>query len=160
MIILDNLMTMNLSVYNRNKYEAQSTFVINIANLSKELGVHIHVIMHPTKATGYLRKNDISGSADLSNAVDNVFIIHRNSSDFRRSYRDYNPKIKEDDELFKYNTYIEICKNREEGILDKLLCLYFLPESKQIVEYANTERNYIGVIQRYYQEMIKKVNDK
>lgn len=160
MIILDNLMTMNLSVYNKNKYEAQSTFVINIANLCKELGIHIHIIMHPTKATGYLRKNDISGSADLSNAVDNVFIIHRNSSDFRRSYRDFNPRVKEDDELFTYNTYIEICKNREEGVIDKLLCFYFLPQTKQIVEHKDTEKDYIGVIQKYYQEMMKKVSDK
>lgn len=151
-VILDNLMTMNLREYNSNKYEAQSEFAKEIANLAKELQVHIHIVMHPTKTTGFLRKNDISGSADLSNAVDNVFIIHRNNSDFRKSYMEFNNRIREDNELFNYDTYIEICKNREDGIQDRLLCFYFLPITKQIVEHKDTEKDYIGDVKKYYYE--------
>ena len=105
-IILDNLMTMNLRELNVNKYEAQSEFAKQIANLAKALQVHIHIVMHPTKTTGFLRKNDISGSADLSNAVDNVFIIHRNNNDFRKSYMEFNNRIKEDNEMFTFDTFI------------------------------------------------------
>ena len=149
-IILDNLMTMNLKEYSQNKYEAQSEFAKEIANVAKQLQVHIHIVMHPTKTTGFLRKNDISGSADLSNAVDNVFIIHRNNSDFKKSYIEFrNNKIREDNEIFDYDTYIEICKNREEGVQDRLLCFYFLPISKQIVE-NKKEKPYIEDIKRYY----------
>lgn len=149
-IILDNLMTMNLKEYSQNKYEAQSEFAKEIANVAKQLQVHIHIVMHPTKTTGFLRKNDISGSADLSNAVDNVFIIHRNNSDFKKSYIEFrNNKIREDNEIFDYDTYIEICKNREEGVQDRLLCFYFLPISKQIVE-NQKEKPYIEDIKRYY----------
>lgn len=151
-VILDNLMTMNLKDLNYNKYEAQSMFVQMLASLVKELKIHIHIVMHPTKTTGFLRKNDISGSADLSNAVDNVFIVHRNNNDFRRSYMDYNKRIREDDEFFNYDTYIEICKNREEGIQDKILQFYFLPETKQIVEYRDTEINYIMSVKAFYDE--------
>lgn len=155
-VILDNLMTMSLKDLNYNKYEAQSIFANQLANLVKELQIHIHIVMHPTKTTGFLRKNDISGSADLSNAVDNVFIIHRNNNDFRHSYMEYNRRIKEDDELFTYNTYIEICKNREEGIQDQLLCFYFLPETKQIVENKGVEIGYIDDVKKFYREHIKK----
>lgn len=153
-VILDNLMTMNLKDLNYNKYEAQSEFAKMIANLSKELTIHIHCVMHPTKTIGFLRKNDISGSADLSNAVDNVFIIHRNNNDFRKSYIEFNPKVKNDTEFFEHNTFIEICKNREEGIQDKLLGFYFLPETKQIVE-TNKEINYINEVKRYFYEKNK-----
>lgn len=149
-VILDNLMTLNLKELNYNKYEAQSEFAKMIANLAKELQVHIHVVMHPTKTTGYLRKNDISGSADLSNAVDNVFIIHRNNKDFRKSYMEFNPKVKESDEMFSYNTYIEVCKNREEGVQDEILCFYFLAKTKQIVENKDTEIDYISNVIRHY----------
>lgn len=149
-VILDNLMTMNLRELNSNKYEAQSEFAKMIAGLAKELEIHIHCVMHPTKTTGFLRKNDISGSADLSNAVDNVFILHRNSNDFRKSYMEFNPKIRENNDMFNYNTFIEICKNREEGIQDRLLCFYFLPETKQIVENKDTEIPYINKVIEHY----------
>lgn len=157
-VILDNLMTMDLRGYAQNKYEAQSEFAKKIAQLAKELQVHIHIVMHPTKTTGFLRKNDISGSADLSNAVDNVFIIHRNSNDFERSYTEFNPRAKNDKELFKHNTFIEICKNREEGIQDRLLNYYFLPETKQIVENENTEINYLADVKQYYDKVKAKQN--
>ena len=147
-IILDNLMTMNLKDLNYNKFEAQSELAKMIASLSKELELHIHIVMHPTKTTGFLRKNDISGSADLSNAVDNVFIVHRNNNDFRKSYMEFNKHIRENDELFNYDTYIEICKNREEGIQDKLLCFYFLKETKQIVENKDTEIPYVEDVKK------------
>lgn len=151
-VILDNLMTLNLKELNYNKFEAQSEFAKLIANVAKQLDVHIHVVMHPTKTTGFLRKNDISGSADLSNAVDNVFIIHRNNKDFRRAYMEFNPQIKENNEIFNYNTYIEVCKNREEGIQDELLCFYFLPITKQIVENKDTEIQYIIQVVKHYRE--------
>ena len=151
-IILDNLMTMNLKEYSPNKYEAQSEFAKEIAEVAKKLQVHIHIVMHPTKTTGFLRKNDISGSADLSNAVDNVFIIHRNNSDFKKSYIEFRGnKIREDNEIFSYDTYIEICKNREEGIQDRLLCFYFLPITKQITE-TKQEKPYIDDVKKFYYE--------
>lgn len=155
-VILDNLMTMDLKGYAQNKYEAQSEFAKKIAVLAKELQVHIHIVMHPTKTTGFLRKNDISGSADLSNAVDNVFIIHRNSNDFEKSYTEFNPKAKGNKELFKHDTFIEICKNREEGIQDRLLEFYFLPESKQIVEKENQEKPYLMDVKKFYDKQVKK----
>ena len=155
-VILDNLMTMNLREYNINKYEAQSEFAKEIANLSKTLQIHIHIVMHPTKTTGFLRKNDISGSADLSNAVDNVFIIHRNNNDFKKSYMEFNNKIKENDDLFNHDTFIEICKNREEGVQDRLLCFYFLKETKQIVENKDTEKPYIEKIKEFYNKKYRR----
>src|SRR5574344_1559143 len=37
----------------------------------------------------FLRKNDISGTADLTNAVDNIFIMHRVNNDFLRTAEEF-----------------------------------------------------------------------
>lgn len=143
MVILDNLMTLDLSDYNKfDKYEAQSMFAKELANLSKELNIHIHVVMHPRKVAGFLRKTDISGSADLSNAVDNVFIIHRVNEDFKKAYMDFF-KTKNDEPIFMRNSVIEICKNREEGIQDEMVGLYFQKETKQFTTYQANEIDYL-----------------
>lgn len=148
MFILDNLMTMDLSVYDRDEYKAQTKFIISLENLSKELQVHIHVVMHPRKAIGYIRKSDISGSSNLTNAADNIFIVHRNGLDFRKGYKEYNPIVSED--FFQYDNYIDIIKNREEGVQEKVIGFYFIPESKQIVEQKGIEKPYIEDVKKYY----------
>ncbi len=146
-VILDNLMTLDLRNYDKDKYEAQSLFAKELANLTKQLNIHVHMIAHPRKASGYLRKSDISGSADLSNAVDNVFIVHRVNEDFKREYSMFR---KTNAECFnQYGTVVEICKNREEGIQDEIIPFYFLKETKQIVEY-NVEKDYYKDIKKEY----------
>lgn len=132
-VILDNLMALNLSNYKvKDKYEAQSSFIKDIAKTSKILNIHIHVVMHPRKAAGFLRKDDISGSADLSNASDNVFIIHRVNKDFKTRGKDildtgamaY---------LSKFDNVIEICKNRRHGVQDAFIGLKFEKETKKFI---------------------------
>lgn len=142
MVILDNLMTLNLRSLSSDKYEAQSIFAKELARIAKELHIHIHVVMHPRKASGFLRKDDISGSADLSNAVDNVFIIHRVNNDFKSRVVDTYGK-KEVTPLFSFNNVIEVCKNRRNGVQDSLIPFYFEPESKRFVSAAKESRVYI-----------------
>lgn len=132
-VILDNLMALNLSNYKvQDKYDAQSNFIKDIAKISKILNIHIHVVMHPRKSSGFLRKDDISGSADLSNASDNVFIIHRVNKDFKTRGKDildtgamaY---------LSKFDNVIEICKNRRHGVQDAFIGLKFEKETKKFI---------------------------
>mgnify|MGYP003297768623 CR=1 FL=1 len=60
----------------------------------------------------FLRKNDISGSADLTNIADNVFIMHRVNNDFKiRTKEMFN--WSEDHKIYQYSNILEICKNRE-----------------------------------------------
>ena len=142
-VILDNLMTLNLSCYQeRDKYEAQSSFIKDLVKVAKRLNIHIHIVMHPRKASGFLRKDDISGSADLSNASDNVFIIHRVNRDFKNrgteildagamSY------------LSGFSNVIEICKNRRHGVQDVFVGLRFEKETKKFLREDSTSTQYM-----------------
>lgn len=137
-IILDNLMTINLKKYDRDKYEAQSMFIKELANLSKKLKIHIIIVMHPRKVAGFLRKDDISGSADLSNAVDNVFIVHRNNMDFVKRSRETFGNMLEDIGAYNGDNVIEVCKNRSYGIQDLFVPLFFEKETKRMTEFRNS----------------------
>lgn len=132
-VILDNLMALNLASYQeKDKYEAQSQFIKDIAKMSKKLNIHIHVVMHPRKSSGFLRKDDISGSADLSNASDNVFIIHRVNKDFKTRGKDI-LDTGAMTYLSKFDNVIEVCKNRRHGVQDTFIGLKFEKETKKFI---------------------------
>lgn len=138
-IILDNLMTLDLRSLDKDKYEAQSLFAKMLASLAKELNVHIHIVMHPRKVTGFLRKEDISGSADLTNAVDNVFIVHRVNQDFKNRLQEFDKMAV--NEFGKFDNIIETCKNRRHGY-QGFIGLYFHPETKTFTQEKHQEKRY------------------
>ena len=138
-IILDNLMMLNLRQLDRDKYEAQSMFANQLASLAKELNIHIHIVMHPRKVAGFLRKEDISGSADLTNAVDNVFIIHRVTKDFQNRVSEFDKALAGG--LSMFDNVIEVCKNRRNGYLG-FVGLYFHPEARSFSEDKRQEARY------------------
>lgn len=149
MVILDNLMIMNIRSFDENKYEAQAEFVKALSELSKELMIHIHIVMHPRKSSGFLRKDDISGTADLTNAVDNVFIVHRNNRDFQlRSQEVIDPQKRFMDAdkktgIYKFDNIIEVCKNRRNGVQDEFLGFHFEIETKKFLSSKDEERLYL-----------------
>lgn len=130
-VILDNLMSIDLDATTYNKNEKQSNFIQEIVRFARENDVHIIVVAHPRKSIGFLRIDDIAGTADLSNAVDNVFIIHRVNNDFKRLSK-LTLGIKDDSSLFQYDNVIEICKNRDLGYQDEMIGLYFDKASKRL----------------------------
>lgn len=133
LIVLDNLMTMDLSSLNsQDKYERQKLFVSEISNFAKENNVHVIFVAHPRKSMGFLRKDDISGSADLSNLVDNVLIIHRVNHDFKRLTKE-TFKWTEDNPIYESSNVIEVCKNRAFGVQDVFIRLFFEIESKRML---------------------------
>ena len=141
MVILDNMMSLDLTSVNGEKYEKQTVLVLALCELAKKYNIHIHFVAHPRKSLGFLRKNDISGTADITNAADNVFIIHRVNTDFKRLTKQ-DLGLKEDSPLYSYNNVIEICKNRDLGISDEFIGLYFEKESKRFLNTQNEEKHY------------------
>ena len=131
-VILDNLMALNLLTLEGDKYQQQTKFVNRICNSVRKLNYHLHIVAHPRKQTGFLRKDDISGTSDLTNAVDNVLICHRNNNDYKKAIGDFFPKEKIL-ELTQHDNYIEVCKNRDMGIIDVLVGLYYEVESKRLL---------------------------
>ena len=140
-VILDNLMALSLLTLDGDKYERQTQFINRICTSVKKFNYHIHIIAHPRKQTGFLRKDDISGNADLTNAVDNVFIAHRNNNDYKRAIGDFFPK-EMFAELTRCDNYIEVCKNRDLGIIDYLVGFYYEIESKRLLNEMYENRTY------------------
>lgn len=131
LLILDNLMAFDIKDLSDNKYEAQTAFVWTLHELAEKTRCHIMFIAHPRKAMGFLRLDDISGTADLGNAVDNAFIIHRNNNDFQRmsaqmfGWKQENP-------IYQSTNVIEIAKDRDGGNQDIFIPLWYEAESKRL----------------------------
>lgn len=121
-IIIDNLMALELPLGEIDKYDMQSRIVKRFSAIAKQLNVHVHFICHPKKTEGFLRKGDISGSSDLTNAADNVFMVHRANADFMSLYKTIYKKVEIPNGV---GNVIEIMKNRDLGIVDELIMLYF-----------------------------------
>lgn len=131
LLILDNLMAFNISNLGENKWDAQTEFVLSLQRLAKRKDIHIAFVAHPRKAMGFLRLDDISGTGDLGNAVDNAFIVHRVNNDFVRLTKQMFG-WKDDNELYQATNVIEIAKDRDGGLQDCFIPLYYEKESKRL----------------------------
>jgi hypothetical protein len=132
-IVLDNLMSLDLDFNDYSQFDKQKRFIVSLAEAAQEFNIHIHLVAHPRKSTGFLRKIDISGSADLTNRPDNVFIVHRVNNDFIKSVGDFFDKSISAMMSDEYDNVIEVCKNRDIGIMDELIGTYFEKESRRFL---------------------------
>lgn len=130
LVIIDNLMAMSLEGFDGDNNSKQRQFILQVCDLAKKKNVHIIVVAHPRKQTDFLRKESISGSADLTNAVDNCFIIHRVNKDFETRGIEFfgSPRISE---MMQYGNVVEICKNRSLGVVDTLCGMYYEIETRR-----------------------------
>lgn len=140
-IILDNLMSIDILEMEGDKYSKQTSLILMLCNFAKEENVHLHIVAHPRKATGFLRKNDVSGTADLTNAVDNVFIIHRVNNDFMANAKEFFT-AEVASRYFCFGNVVEVCKNRDLGIQDFLVGVYYEIESRRFLNFAYENINY------------------
>ena len=131
LLILDNLMAFDIRSLSENKFEAQTAFTWSLHEMAQEYDIHIIFVAHPRKAMGFLRLDDISGTADIGNAVDNAFIIHRVNNDFVRLTKQMFG-WKDDDPLYSADNVIEIAKDRDGGLQDYFIPLYYEKESKRL----------------------------
>ena len=121
-VIIDNLMALDIPTGSMDKYDMQTRIVKRFSAMAKELNVHVHFICHPRKTEAFPRKGDISGTADITNAADNVMMVHRVNADFMMRYKTVYPKLVIEPDV---STVIEIMKNRDLGIVDEIIKLYF-----------------------------------
>ena len=128
-VIIDNLMALDLPTGTADKYDMQSRVAKRFSAMARELNIHIHFICHPRKTEAFLRKGDISGTADLTNVADNVFMVHRVNADFMARYKTVYPKLVIEPDV---STVIEIMKNRDLGIVDEIIKLYFDRRSRTL----------------------------
>lgn len=131
LVLIDNLMALNIEDLDRDLYVRQTKFVKELKRIAQGLNIHVLFVAHPRKASGYLRMDDISGSGDITNAVDNVFIIHRVDADYKKLTQQYF-QWKSTNELYLADNVIEICKDRDYGNRDVYVPLYFEKETKRL----------------------------
>ena len=81
-IILDSLMKCGVA---EDNYQQQKEFIDKLCIAARDLKVHIHVIAHARKRSDDIMKppskHDVSGSANITNLVDNCMIIYRTDKD-------------------------------------------------------------------------------
>lgn len=142
LILLDNLMTIDITELDpRDRLHAQSEFVGQLKRFAVKNNVHVLFVAHPRKSQGFLRLDDISGSNDIVNRVDNALILHRVNADFKRlsketlKWRDNNPN-------YACTNTIEICKDRDGGVQDVFVPLWFEKETKRLKNSEFEKREY------------------
>lgn len=131
LVILDNLAALCIDGYDGEKYSKQTKFILDAKDYAKQKNIHIILVAHPRKQNDFLRKESISGTADLTNIADNVFLCHRVGRDFEKRASEFFGA----DEVSKYLQYsavLEVAKNRQFGIVDYLVGMYYESESRRL----------------------------
>lgn len=137
LMIIDNMMALDVASQNRtNEFDAQTRFMWALKGIAQRTNTHVILVAHPRKANGFLRLDDIAGSGNIGNIIDNCFIVHRNNNDFQRLSKDMFG-WKDDYWLFTNGctNVVEIAKDREHGTCDEFIDLYFEPETKRLKNY-------------------------
>ena len=130
LFIWDNLMATDLEHLEGDKNGKQKAAILRIKEFATKNNVHVILVAHPRKSMAFLRKNDISGTADLTNAVDNVWICHRCNQDFFKAGAEFYGQG-EIQRFQGYGNCISIEKNRMFGICDVLVGMYYEIESRR-----------------------------
>ena len=139
--ILDNLMALDIDLLEGDKNNKQKELILQIKEFAKKNMIHIIMVAHPRKSMAFLRKNDISGTADLTNAVDNVFIMHRVCNDFFRVGAEFFGEATIS-QFRSFGNVLEVAKNRMWGIVDLMVGMHYEIESRRFKNTAEENTQY------------------
>ena len=131
---LDNLMSLDIDMFNGDKNNKQKELILQIKDFAKKNQVHILLVAHPRKVTTFLRKNDISGTSDITNAVDNVFIIHRVNEDFLHAIKEFFG-TQAASRYDSFGNVLAVEKNRMYGVADFMCGLVYESESRRFLNF-------------------------
>lgn len=96
--VIDNLMTVENNA--KDKYEAETDTVKKLKNFAKKYNALVHLVAHPRKSMNdEIEKDDVAGSANITNLADYVTTISRAK-----------------DEEQEYDAILKIIKNRHTGV--------------------------------------------
>lgn len=96
--VIDNLMTVENSL--KDKYEAETDIVKKLKNFAKKYNALVHLVAHPRKSMNdEIEKDDVAGSANITNLADYVTTISRAK-----------------DDVVEYDAILKILKNRHTGV--------------------------------------------
>ena len=139
--VLDNLFSLDIDILEGDKNNKQKELILQIKDFAKRNKVHIILVAHPRKTIAFLRKNDISGTSDLQNAVDKIFIIHRVNHDFLRVGADFFG-ASEIQKFGGFGNVVEVCKERLFGIVDLMVGMHYEVESRRFKNTLDEDIHY------------------
>lgn len=154
-IVIDNLMALQISNFSGDKNERQKQFIMEVVEFAKRKNVHVVVVCHARKESGtqtLLRKESIAGSSDLTNAVQNVAIVHRCGEDFCKRASEFLGREKAE-KYMEYDNVVEWCKSRSYGVVDYLVGMYYELETKRFKN-SKAEHTIYGWEERPVQSVI------
>ncbi len=131
LIVIDNLAALSIESYDSGTYANQTKFILDVKDYAKQKNIHVVLVAHPRKQNDFLRKESISGTADLTNIADNVFLIHRVGQDFQKRAGDFLGEGKVQ-EYLGFSNVLEVAKNRQMGVVDLLVGMYYEMESRRL----------------------------
>lgn len=159
--VIDNMMSMNIDVFDGDKNEKQKQFILALKDFAMEEQVHVILVAHPRKSVAFLRKTDISGSGDIINAVDNCFIFHRVNEDFIHAITDFYDAARAS-QLQQYGNVLVVEKNRLRGVVDLMVGMQYEIESRRFKNYIDEDIHYdwenIGVQQTFQSTLDRSIN--
>jgi twinkle protein len=124
-IVIDSLMKCGIRKDDLNE---QTQFVDKLCLAAKSTGCHVHLVHHIRKGereTDIPGKFDIRGAGEITDLVDNVFIVHRNKAkEMKRGKPDY--------DVNEHDCSLIIAKQRN-GEWEGRFKLWFNPATKQYV---------------------------
>jgi archaellum biogenesis ATPase FlaH len=131
LVIIDNLAALSIDSYDSGTYANQTKFILDLKDYAKQKNIHVVLVAHPRKQNDFLRKESISGTADLTNIADNVFIIHRVGQDFAKRAGEFLGESKAQ-QYMNFSNVLEVAKNRQMGVVDHLVGMYYEMESRRL----------------------------
>lgn len=134
MLIADNLSSLDIEELEGGINEQQKAAIKLLLRLAERLEIATHLVIHPKKSEGYLRKNDVSGAKTLTDLADCVFFVHRWNQDTQNAAKEFMTS-KVFSELVSSGTtnIVEVIKHREFGEAEgHIYKLYYEPESRRL----------------------------
>lgn len=131
-LVIDSLMKCGIK---KDDLNGQTEFVDRLCWAARATGTHIHLVHHMRKGDKEGRipdKFDIRGAGEITDLVDNVFIVHRNKDKEERVRQGKHPSEDEQD------CTLIVAKQRH-GEWEGMFKLWFHPESKQYVPSNNSK---------------------
>ena len=96
--VIDNLMTLESDL--KDKYEAETDIVKKLKSFAKKYNALVHLVAHPRKSMNdEIEKDDVAGSANITNLADYVTTISRAK-----------------DDVVEYDAILKVLKNRHTGV--------------------------------------------
>lgn len=131
--ILDNLFSMDIDIFGGDNNKQQKELVNQITEFCKKEMAIVILVAHPRKTSAFIRKIDISGNSNITDAASYVAIMHRVNQDFRRSVKEVFPNLlfRPDQNSPEFNNMLEIAKDRMMGVQDYFCGMYYEFESRR-----------------------------